>query len=200
MEKLTAELVQTHLNAPTATSTLVPMASAAELLDMQTRFSNKLKTGSYLALVHRVDIQQGVIAVALDQDAVAKLLNCKPDSVAPTALAITSRFQMRRRGVELKLHLGKAAPHIDRTLVQNIVKAQRWLSMILGGKSLADIAEQDQTTSNRIRLVTDLAVLAPDILEAIASGTQPDGLNTDKLIKTNISPIWSEQRDAFIKA
>ena len=150
--------------------------------------------------MHRVDLQQGVIAVALDQETIAKLLNCNPHRISPTALAITSRFQMRRRGVELKLHLGEAAPHIDRTLVQNIVTAQRWLSMILGGKSLAEIAEQDQTTSHRIRLVADLALLAPDILEAIASGTQPDDLNTDRLIKMNISPIWSDQRDAFIKA
>jgi len=85
------------------------------------------------------------------------------------------------------------------SVVQNIVKAQRWLSMILDGKSFAEIAEQDQTTSHRIRLVTDLALLAPDILDAIASGTQPDDLNTDRLIKMNISPIWSDQRDVFIK-
>ncbi len=69
--------------------------------------------------------------------------------------------------------------------------------MIINGKSLVEIAKQDQTTSHRIRMVTDLALLAPDILDAIASGTQPEGLNTDRLIKSDISANWLEQREIF---
>ena len=37
------------------------------------------------------------------------------------ALTIEAPFQMRRRGVELKLHLGEAPAEIDRTLVWNIM-------------------------------------------------------------------------------
>jgi hypothetical protein len=42
-----------------------------------------------------------------------------------------------------------------------------------------------------------LALLAPDVINAIASGEQPDGLSTAYLIKTRFSAVWSEQRAQF---
>jgi hypothetical protein len=48
---------------------------------------------------------------------------------------------MRRRGVELKLPLCKAPSEIDRTRVRNIVKAKRWMEMIIQGKTVAEIAD-----------------------------------------------------------
>lgn len=42
---------------------------------------------------------------------------------------------MRRRAIELKLHLGDARAEFDRTLVQNIVKAQKWIAMKIEGKT-----------------------------------------------------------------
>jgi len=104
---------------------------------------------------------------------------------------------MRRRGVELKLHLGIAPAEIDRTLIQNVVKARRWLAMIVEGKTFADIAEVEGTSKRRIQDVTDLALLAPDVMNAMATGEQSDGLTTDYLIKTGFSAIWSEQGEKF---
>jgi site-specific DNA recombinase len=69
--------------------------------------------------------------------------------------------------------------------------------MIINGKSLAEIANEESTTSHRIRMVTDLALLAPDILDAIGSGMQSEGLNTDRLIKSDIPANWLEQREIF---
>ncbi len=45
--------------------------------------------------------------------------------------------------------------------------------------------------------VVDLAMLAPDILDAIAAGEQPDGLTTDYLIKSGFPAIWSDQHKQF---
>ena len=104
---------------------------------------------------------------------------------------------MRRRGVELKLHLGDAPPEVDRTLVQNIVKAQKWMSMIISGKTFTEIAQAEGTSKRRIQDVVDLAMLAPDILDAIARGEQPDGLTSDTLIKSGVPAAWSEQREQF---
>ncbi|UWQ15104.1 hypothetical protein K3556_04210 [Aliiroseovarius sp. M344] len=104
---------------------------------------------------------------------------------------------MRRRGVELKLHLGEASPEVDRTLVQNIVNAQKWLAEIIDGKTFTEIAEADGVSKRWVQDVVDLATLAPDILDAIASGEQPDGLTSDYLIKTGIPTSWAEQREQF---
>ncbi len=96
---------------------------------------------------------------------------------------------MRRRGVELKLHLGDAPPEVDRTLVQNIVKAQRWMAMIIEGKTFTEIARAEGTSKRRVQDVVDLAMLAPDILDAIAGGEQPDGLTSDTLIKSGVPAV-----------
>ncbi|MEW9922322.1 recombinase family protein, partial [Marimonas sp. MJW-29] len=106
---------------------------------------------------------------------------------------------MRRRGVELKLHLGDAPAEIDRTLVQNVVNAQKWMSLILAGMTFAEIANAEGTSKRRIQDVVDLAMLAPDVPDAIAAGEQPEGLTSDYLIKTGVPAIWSEQRAQFAK-
>ena len=82
-------------------------------------------------------------------------------------------------------------------LLTNIVKGQRWLELIIAGKSFADIPEATGVSRRRVQLVTELALLSPKILENIATGEQPDGLTTDYLIKTRFSAVWSEQRQQF---
>jgi len=109
----------------------------------------------------------------LSQGDLAKALDCDADRINAEELRLTSPFRMRRRGVELKLHLGDAPPEVDRTLVQNIVKAQRWIALIIQGKTFAEIAEAEDTSKRRVQDVVDLAMLAPDILDAIASGEHP---------------------------
>ena len=69
--------------------------------------------------------------------------------------------------------------------------------MILEGKTFAEIAYAEGTSKRRIQDVVDLALLAPDVLDAIAAGEQPDGLSSDYLIKSGVPAIWSEQRETF---
>ncbi|MEO1538367.1 MAG: hypothetical protein AAFR73_11625 [Pseudomonadota bacterium] len=104
---------------------------------------------------------------------------------------------MRRRGVELKLYLGDPPPEIDRTLVQNIIKARQYLSQIIEGKTFAEIADVVGVSKRRIQDVTNLALLAPSIIEAIVSGENPPALTTDYLIKNRFSAVWSEQSAQF---
>ena len=199
LEYLVAELVRGHLGNPTVATELLSQASVSQLIKANKLLSANRHAASWLKLVARIGLQSGSITATLDQARLSDFLDCKPENLNLDALAITAPFRMRRRGVELKLHLGDAPAEIDGTLVRNIVTAQRWLRMIIKGKSLAEIATEEGTTSHRIRMVTDLALLAPDILDAIASGTQPEGLNTDRLIKSDIPANWVEQRNIFAK-
>jgi len=104
---------------------------------------------------------------------------------------------MRRRGVELKLHLGDPPAEIDRTLVQNIMKGRSWLAMVIAGTTFSEIADSEGVSKRRVQDVVNLALLAPDVLDGIAAGVQPDRLSTDYLIKTRSSAVWSEQREQF---
>ena len=141
----------------------------------------------------------GTLTVRLAKSELAGVLKCEADRLDTEDLTLTSPFRLRRRGVELKLHLGEMPAEIDRTLVQNIVKAQKLMSMILGGKTFAEIAQAEGTSKRRVQDVVDLAMLAPDILDAIANGEQPDGLTSDTLIKSGVPAVWSDQRNQFAK-
>ncbi len=152
-----------------------------------------------IALVARADLKPGQLTVTLNNNEIAKLIGCEHNRIDSTSLRFEAPFRMRRRGVELKLHLGDAPSKVDRTLVQNIVKAQRWMAMILSGKTFAEIAEAQGTSKRRVQDVVDLAMLAPDILEAIVTGKQPDGLTSDYLIKSGVPASWTEQREQFAK-
>ena len=71
------------------------------------------------------------------------------------------------------------------------------MAMVTNGKSFSEIAEVDNVSTRRVQDIANLALIAPDILDAITLGKKPDGLSTDYLIKTRFSAIWSEQRAQF---
>ena len=71
------------------------------------------------------------------------------------------------------------------------------MAMITNGKSFSEIAEVDNLSTRRVQDIVNLALIAPDILDAITLGEKPDGLSTGYLIKTRFSAIWSEQRAQF---
>ncbi len=150
-----------------------------------------------LALIERVDLQPGSLTVRLDKAMLADRLGGSPEQINLAELKIEAPFQMRRRGVELKLHLGEPPAVIDRTLVQNIMKGRNWLAMVISGKTFSEIADVEGVSKRRVQDVVNLALLSPDVLDDIAAGEQPDGLTTDYLIKARFSAVWSEQREQF---
>ncbi len=197
IETLLIRLIGQHLGRPNPVPSLIQGTSATEILQASEKLASLEVTQAGLALVERVDLKPGSLTLQLDRHTLALALDCLLEQISPTALTVEAPFRMRRRGVELKLHLGDAPPEIDITLAQNIVKAQRWLKMIIQGKTFAEIAAGEDVSKRRIQDVVDLALLAPDVLDAIAAGNQPDGLNTDYLIKTGFPATWSDQRKQF---
>lgn len=197
VEGLLAELVGQHLNRPGAAAMLTVDLTAAELADVSKKLQDLGDATERLALIERADLRPGSLTVRLDKEMLADRLGCKPEQINPVELTIEAPFQMRRRGVELKLHLGEAPAEIDRTLVQNIMKARSWLAMVIAGKTFSEIADIESVSKRRVQDVTNLALLAPDVLDVIATGEQSDGLTTDYLIKTRFSAVWSKQRKQF---
>ena len=197
LESLLAGVVRQHLSRPNAVTSMVQDMSAAEIASAAEHLRDCESVRICLSLITRADIRQGSLNVKLDLHALARMIECMADQVDAEELSIEAPFRMRRRGVELKLHLGDPPPETDQTLVRNIVKARRWLAMIIDGKAFSEIAEEEGTSKRRVQDVVDLAMLAPDVLDAIAAGEQPDGLTTDYLIKPCFPAIWSEQRQQF---
>ncbi len=197
IEACLGDLVRRHLQRSDMTASLLQDVSAAEILAITERLAKLDPRAGHLAMIKYVDLKPGWISIQIDRIQCAKVAGCGADQINPAGLSIEAPFQMRRRGVELKLHLGGAPAEIDLTLVKNIVKAQRWLDMILEGQTFSEIAEAEGTSKRRIQDVVDLALLAPETLEAIAEGTQPHGLTSDYLIKTGVPANWTAQHDQF---
>lgn len=186
-----------HLTRPGAAAVMNVDLAAAELTDVSKRLQEQGNATERLALIERADLRRGLLTVRQDKAMLADHLCCMPEKINLAGLIIEAPFQMRRRGVELKLHLGEPPAEIDRTLVQNIMKGRSWLAMVIAGKTFSEIAVTEGVSKRRVQDVISLALLAPDVLDGIATGEQPEGLTTDYLIKTRFSAVWSEQRAQF---
>ncbi|MCL6286137.1 recombinase family protein [Ruegeria sp. 2012CJ41-6] len=197
LESLLAEVVRQHLSRPNAVASMARDMSATEIASATELLRDCQSVRKCLGLIARADIRQGTLTVQLNIQVLAGMIECRVDQVDTEDLTIEAPFRMRRRGVELKLHLGDAPPEIDQTLVRNIIKARQWLAMITDGRTFSEIAEEEGTSKRRVQDVVDLAMLAPDVLEAIATGEQPAGLTTDYLIRSGFPAIWSDQHKQF---
>ena len=197
LEAQLSELVGEHLGRPEAVTSLIEGLGAAKLILASKKLKSITEPPRRLSLIKRVELQLGEVKVQLCRKAIANTLNCDSSRVEPAGLLIEAPFQLRRRGVELKLHLGAVQPEIDRTLVSKIVAAQRWLAMIVEGKTFAEIAETERVTNRRVQDLMNLAMLAPDVLDAFASGEQPYGLTSRYLIRSDIPALWSDQSAQF---
>lgn len=197
VESVLMELIRAHLGRPDFISCVTRSISAAEIKSASARLIEIKEPKECLALIERVDLRPGNLTVLLDKNALARKLACQPETISQAGSTIEAPFQMRRRGVELKLHLGDPPQEIDRTLVENIEKGRRWLATVVDGKSFSEISEREGVSTRRVQDVANLALIAPDIIDAIVSGEQPNGLSTAYLIKTRFSAVWSEQRAQF---
>ena len=197
VEGVLTEMIRRHLGRPDAAASVIQGLPAAEIKTTAERLAACISSTDCLNLIEKVHLRPGAMRVQLDTLVLAKWLDCLPGHINASELTIETPFQMRRRGVELKLHLGDPPPQIDETLVQNIVKGRRWLAMVIDGKSFSEIAQVENVSTRRVQDIANLALIAPDILDAITLGEKPDGLFTDYLIKTRFSAIWSEQRAQF---
>jgi len=147
-----------------------------------------------LDLIDRIDLKPGELEVLIDQAKIAVLLEVHPDCLSPDVLNIKAPFQLRKRGVETKLIFADASAELDQRLVKHIAKAHLWFEQIKGGKTIAEIADVDNTSKRRIQQLIDLAFLAPDIVRDLLEGKQPLGFTSDWCVRHTLPSDWSEQR------
>jgi len=87
----------------------------------------------------------------------------------------------------------------DPSLMRAVAKAFVWNRRIMTGdvRSMADIVRDESVTSRYVRKLLPLAHLAPDIVEAICAGHQPQDLTLETLVYANIPRNWEDQRRKF---
>ena len=87
----------------------------------------------------------------------------------------------------------------DGTLVKALARAWRWQRQVDGGiyAALADIAAAEKLSPSYVSRIARLALLAPDIIEAILAGTLNQSVVLDRLEK-GVSVDWEEQRSSIV--
>ena len=88
---------------------------------------------------------------------------------------------------------------IDNAIVRALARAFRWRRLLESGQylSINELAKADKIDRGYASKVLRLTLLAPDIVEAIIGGRQPDGLKLANLLEP-FPADWAEQRRQFV--
>ena len=194
LEAAVARLVKKQITDPGFPAALLPEADADAIHRVSARLGDMSKAEALLAIVNRVDIEPGTLAISLDVTELAASLEIDVSAIATDALSLAAPFQSRKRGVETKLILGDDSKSADETLLLNVARACDWFDQLKSGRTYGEIAHSAGTSKRRVQQMVDLAFIAPDVVRAIAEGRQPVGLTSDWLLRHDLPSDWDAQR------
>jgi hypothetical protein len=116
---------------------------------------------------------------------------------------IPMRFQRRGGRKRIVAPDGSAIvpsskPQPDRTLVKALARAWRWQRILDDGvyASVSEIGDAENISKSYVSRILRLALLAPDLVEAILAGSTDQVLMLEKLERP-LPASWEEQRRAF---
>ena len=83
-------------------------------------------------------------------------------------------------------------------LVTALARAFHWQELLDSGRfaSVTELAEALHVDRSYVGRIIRLALLAPDIVEAIVEGREPSGFSLERLVK-GMPMVWAEQREDF---
>jgi len=85
------------------------------------------------------------------------------------------------------------------TLLRAIQNGRLWMDKLINGeaKNVTDLASQLGLKNGYVSRILALNTLAPDIVEAILAGTEPDGMSIARVTEKPIPEDWNEQRRLY---
>lgn len=120
-----------------------------------------------------------------------------------TTLTVHVPFRVRKHGGR-KLMVSPdgtaepTRPQVDNSLVKALGRAHRWKRLLEEGHhtSLTELAQAEGINRSYLCRVLRLTLLAPDLVEVILEGRQPERL-TLKIAMQAIPEVWEDQRTLF---
>jgi DNA invertase Pin-like site-specific DNA recombinase len=152
-------------------------------------------------LIRRIALGQKALTLNIDCRALCEHLLDRvlaSDGDAET-LAITCPFEIKRRGVEMRIVLTDPSSNSsepDAALIDVVHRSQLYLHQLTDGssRSLTDIASLNETTVSEVSRLLPLAFLSPKIVSQIIAGKQPTELTAHRLSRLSGLPLaWSDQ-------
>ena len=107
-------------------------------------------------------------------------------------------FRIVKRGGRKEMVLPPAATarrNMDDTLVKALARAFRWKRMLDSGEfsTIGELAQRERIAAPYLARVMRLSSLAPDIVDAILNGRQPQGMTMESL-RVQLPDDWECQR------
>ena len=117
------------------------------------------------------------------------------------SIKLTMNVDSKR--IDGRRHLVILAPGAERlkqtSLLRAIQKSRQWTDMLINGEAgnVTDLAEKLGHKPSYVTRILSLNNLAPDIVESILAGTEPEGMSIAKLTAQPIPEDWNEQRRLY---
>jgi hypothetical protein len=117
----------------------------------------------------------------------------------PDTVTLHVPFRLVKRGGRKEVHLPADAQvrrKIDDTLTKALARAFRWKKMLETGEfaTVGELAEREEIAPSYLARLLRLALLAPDIVEAVLDGRQGGQVTLAKLPDT-LPEAWAEQQE-----
>jgi len=154
-------------------------------------------------LVDRIELQAESIQIRLSLRAVLPEKQNSSEGPHP-AIARSIPLQIGRRGQQMRLVIESGVvpqSKIDIVLVKTIARAFRWFEDLATGRVtlLSEIARRDGVTARYVGRMLPLALLAPEVVEAICAGRQLPHMTAKSLIGQmgRLPAEWDKQLKAY---
>jgi site-specific DNA recombinase len=164
------------------------------------------------AFVRRIIIQENGIELTISRKELrlllenggavlpSNLLSLRKPTDAYDVISLDIEAKRKRCGGEVHLVVPPKFAHVSplrprSSLIKALTRARGWHARVVRGDAsdLRSLARHTGLTERYIGKVFGCAFLAPDIIESILEGRQPDGLNFESLCQ-HLPMSWAEQR------
>jgi hypothetical protein len=119
-----------------------------------------------------------------------------------TTVVVRIRMRFQRRGGRKRIVAPDGSeiapsfkPQSDGTLVKALARAWRWQRMLDKGvyTTVSEIGDAENISKSYVSRILRLALLAPDVVEAILAGSTDQGMMLETLERP-LPASWEEQR------
>ena len=202
-ERAVADAIAVHLKHHAKSLTVLQSGSAREMeagsnAALSLAEAIRAKGSAFIApAISSGSIRTGRLNLNLDAETIAAHIGVHANGIAPEILTLSTAFTCRRRGMETKIIAGDQAPEPDQTLIRALRNAHRWANKLKSGTPIKQIAADNACSGSYARRVIPLSTLSPELQEAILSGSQPEDLTLETLIRTHIPLDWAAQEIRF---
>jgi site-specific DNA recombinase len=157
------------------------------------------RNGRIQAMIARVVLKSSEVEIELTEEGRATLGSAGRSAHGERGLhspTITVRVRLKlAAGGKTIVSLDGGAPQtgrLDKALVRAVARANRWRELLESGaaRSPYDLARHEGCRVSYVQRHLPLAFLAPDIVEAIIDGRQPESFTVGGLVSKGVPMSW----------